>query len=190
MTLDRLAFRRGTPDDAPALARAVADAFEGYRAWAAPEWEPPDAASAAEVASLRERLADAGDWSLLALDGGVLAGHVMFEPARAFRGSPDIVPGLAHVAHVFVDERWWGTGLAARLLGEAVDEIRAQGYRAARLWTPAGQRRARAFYRREGWTETGQETFDEGLGLLIVELRIELAGTKTAEDAASAPADR
>ena len=189
MSLERLTFRRGTPDDAAALARAVAVAFEGYRAWADPGWMPPDAASPAEVASLRQRLAAPGAWSELAFDGAVLAGHVMVEPARAFRGSADVVPGLAHVAHVFVDERWWGTGLAPRLLGAAVDEIRARGYRAARLWTPAGQRRARAFYRREGWEETGQETFDDGLGLAIVELRLELPDAKSSEDAASAPAE-
>jgi GNAT superfamily N-acetyltransferase len=181
--LGRLSFRAGTPADAPVLARAVADGFEGYRAWAAPGWRPPDEASPRGVRELRDRLATPGVWSRLALDGGRVVGHVLFEPARTTPDWADLVPGVAHVAHVFVDEGWWGTGLAARLLAAAVVEARAQGYRAARLWTPEGQARARAFYAREGWQESGVTRFEPGLGLDIVELTIALRDSESAEDA-------
>jgi N-acetylglutamate synthase-like GNAT family acetyltransferase len=86
---------------------------------------------------------------------------------------------------VFVDEAWWGSGLAARLLEAAVAEARAQGYHAARLWTPVGQARARAFYAREGWHETGATRFDPALGLDIVELARTLREDRSPENADS-----
>ena len=54
--------------------------------------------------------------------------------------------------------------------------MHARGFTRARLWTPAGQRRARAFYAREGWRATGVEWFDDGLQLLLVELQVPLDG--------------
>lgn len=183
--LGRLTFRAGTPGDAPVLAEAVAAGFEGYRAWARPGWRPPDEASPHGIRELRERLMAPGAWSRLALDGGRVVGHVLFEPARASRDWGDMVPGVAHVAHVFVDEAWWGSGLAARLLEAAVAEARAQGYRVARLWTPAGQARARAFYAREGWQESGATRFEPSLGLDIVELAITLRDDESPENARS-----
>jgi predicted N-acetyltransferase YhbS len=134
---------------------------------------------------LRKRLVAPGVWSLLALDGRRVVGHVLFEPARVSRDSAELVPGVAHVAHVFVDEAWWGSGLAARLLGAAVWEARGQGYHAARLWTPVGQARARAFYAREGWRETGATRFDPDLDLDIVELALTLRGGESPENADS-----
>jgi GNAT superfamily N-acetyltransferase len=124
-------------------------------------------------------------WSRLALDDGRVVGHVLFEPARTHRDWDGLVPGVAHVAHVFVDEEWWGTGLAARLLEAAVVEARSQGYHAARLWTPAGQARARAFYAREGWHESGATRFEPALGLDIVEVTITLRDGESAENAES-----
>jgi hypothetical protein len=40
-----------------------------------------------------------------------------------------------------------------------------------RLFTPAGQVRARRFYEREGWTVAGEPYDDEDLHLEIVEYR-------------------
>ena len=62
----------------------------------------------------------------------------------------------------------------AESLGDTVERMRAGGFAQGRLWTPSGQRRARAFYAREGWRETGTEWFDEGLQLMLVELGIDL----------------
>jgi GNAT superfamily N-acetyltransferase len=170
-----LTIRRGTLRDAGAMARQVADAFEDYRAWAPVGWRPPDVTGPAGMARLLERMHHPRSWSLVALGaGGDLAGHVLFWPARDDDGRE--IEGVAGVVAVFVDPAWFGRGLAADLLERAVDEMRRQGYRATRLWTPAGQRRARAFYAREGWAPTGREMFDEGLGLPLVELGRELGG--------------
>jgi GNAT superfamily N-acetyltransferase len=165
--------RRGTRDDADAMARQVAAAFEAYRSWAPIGWRPPDVTGAAGMARLFERMDHPRSWWLVAHDEGArLAGQVLFWPARDDDGHE--IEGVAAVVHLFVDPAWFGSGLAAELLGRAVGEMRAHGYRAARLWTPAGQRRARSFYARAGWSPTGRELLDEGLGLALVELGREL----------------
>ena len=173
-----LTIRRGALPDAAVMARQVADAFEDYRSWAPIGWRPPDVTGPAGMARLLERMHHPRSWSLVALepDGG-LAGHILFWPARDDDGGE--IEGVAGIVHVFVDPAWFGHGLAADLLERAVTEMQRQGYRAARLWTPAGQRRARAFYAREGWSPTGREMFDKGLGLALVELGREL-GTDAA----------
>jgi GNAT superfamily N-acetyltransferase len=168
-----LTIRRGGVADAAAMARQVADAFEDYRSWAPIGWRPPDVTGPAGMARLLERMHDPRSWSLVALepDGG-LAGHILFWPARDDDGGE--VEGVAGIVDLFVAPAWFGRGLAADLLARAVAEMHRQGYRATRLWTPAGQRRARAFYAREGWSPTGREMFDQGLGLALLELGREL----------------
>ena len=174
-----LTIRRGTVRDAGAMARQVADAFDGYRAWAPIGWRPPDVTGPAGMARLLERMHHPRSWSLVAVGpGGGLAGHILFWPARDDDGRE--VDGVAAIVDVFVDPAWFGRGLAADLLARAVAEMRRQGYRATRLWTPAGQRRARAFYARAGWSPTGREILDEGLGLALVELGRQL-GTEAAD---------
>jgi hypothetical protein len=49
--------------------------------------------------------------------------------------------------------------------------MRANGFPEARLYTPVGQARARAFYAREGWREVGPSDAAAELGLDVLELR-------------------
>ena len=99
--------------------------------------------------------------------GGRPVGFVGIEPARD-------EPGVAHLFHLFVLPAWWGSGVAADLLAAAVAAAREAGFCQMRLCTPAGQGRARAFYRREGWRET-RAPFDEPeLGFALVEMRRDL----------------
>jgi len=156
------------------MALGVRAGFETYRDWAAPGWEPPDIASRAEVARLRDRLRRGSSWARLAFAADALAGHVFFEVGRELGPPYREIPLMAHLAHLFVAREWWGSGLAPALLGEAVERMRAGGFMQGRLWTPSGQRRARAFYAREGWRETGTEWFDGGLQLVLIELHIAL----------------
>jgi GNAT superfamily N-acetyltransferase len=72
--------------------------------------------------------------------------------------------------HVFVRERYWGTGVAGELLRLLLESARGEGFTGARLFTPAGQARARRFYEREGWT-LSRDWQDETLGLPVVEYR-------------------
>ena len=157
--------RAATPDDAPAFGALIATGFASYRAFQPAGWEPPGAAG--ETARSARRLAQPATWARLALDGGTPAGCVLFEPAPG-------LPGVAHLANLFVDPAWWGTGLAARLHGQAVAAMRERGYRTGRLFTPEGQARARRFYEREGWRAAGPPRWEELLQLSLLEYRIAL----------------
>ena len=59
------------------------------------------------------------------------------------------------VEQMYVDRAARGTGVARMLLHKAEAEIRACGHRRAWLAVVAGNERARRFYSRLGWRETG-----------------------------------
>jgi putative acetyltransferase len=59
------------------------------------------------------------------------------------------------VEQIFVDRAARGTGVAAMLLRKAESEIRRAGHRHAWLAVVAGNQRARSFYARLGWHDSG-----------------------------------
>jgi len=156
------ALRLAGVEDAVAITETLAIGFDGYRELAPHGWQPPDVRSPRELARMRARLGTSTTWAMIAEDGGLVAGHAGFFPQPG-------VPGSAHLWALFVRPPWWGTGLAAELLGEAVGAATAQGYRRMRLYTPRDQARARRFYEREGFSATGWEGLEEPLGLVLVE---------------------
>jgi GNAT superfamily N-acetyltransferase len=83
------------------------------------------------------------------------------------------VPGLCHLWQLFVLPDWWGTGVAALLHDAAIDEMRSQGYREARLLTPTGHARARRFYERRGWIARSAD-WNEMLDLDLTAYRLDL----------------
>jgi GNAT superfamily N-acetyltransferase len=166
--VDLLTLRRSTLADAPVLAETVRQGFETYTVFAPRGWTPPE--EPIERARIAERLPLTDTWCLLAHDDGVPAGHVALFAARCAEQRAPIA-GLAHLWMLFVREPWWGSGLARRLLALAVAEAAARGYESMRLYTPARHARARAFYAREGWTTSGEATYDPMLALELVEYR-------------------
>ena len=165
-------LRRAVPDDAETLAETVRLGFASFRAWAGPEYDPPP--STMEAPKIREGLETPSTWALLALSGGEPAGHVAITQAREREEPRPDIPGLAHFWMLFVRPPWWGSGLAARLNGLAVEEAAARGYAAMRLHTPAGNLRARAFYEREGWHTDGVVIPEPLLGLDLVQYQRDL----------------
>jgi GNAT superfamily N-acetyltransferase len=161
------ATRPATLDDVPVLAETVQQGFAGYAAFSPPGWEPPD--SEIEAIGIRQRLAHPDAWCVLAHEGPQVAGHVALLAGRGRGG--ERIPDLAHLWMLFIREPWWGSGLAVHLHGMAIAEAGAQGYGSMRLYTPAGQARARAFYEREGWSTDGVERFEPMLALDLVEYR-------------------
>jgi len=166
-TLD---IRLATPNDAGALAGTTRLGFESYLEWAPPGWRPPP--RALELRAIRERLKQTTTWCAMAVgEDGEPAGHVGITHASE-RDRPHVrIPGRAHLWMLFVRPPWWGTGLAARLHRLALEEAARQGYETIRLYTPAGQARARAFYEREGWAAAGRPFPEPLLGLDLMEYR-------------------
>ena len=158
-------LRPATSADLPAARAVIAEGFAHYRTFGVPGWEPPDD----PIEELEARLAEG--WGAVWEDEGAVAGFGAFTPARERPRDGDPIPGLAHVWAIFVRETHWGTGVAAALLDAVVAEIARRRYAEARLFTPALHARARRFYAREGWHETGGPQSIERLGLEIVELR-------------------
>jgi GNAT superfamily N-acetyltransferase len=165
--LDALTFRAATRRDAGRLAAVMVEGFETYRAFA-PDSPAPAAEEIVEI--LEARLETPTVWCELAERGQDVAGYVSLLPASDSR-RPVADPGLAHFWMLFVRASWWGTGLAHRLHGAACAAAAARGYTAMRLFTPAGQARARRFYEREGWTPAGEPHLDDDLRMELVEYR-------------------
>src|SRR3954462_3241304 len=158
-------FRPAALADVEALGACAAAAFQGYRGFAPPFWRPPDAAS--QGGHFRHLFEGGRIWSLLAERDGELAGQVSFVPAAHSPVKVDD-PTLAHLSGLFVAEPWWGSGLARTLHEAALAEAAARDFAAMRLFTPAGQARARRFYERVGWV-VGTLELDVAGGLPAIE---------------------
>ena len=163
-----VSFRTATPSDAEALARAMIDGLELYRAFAPPDWDPPPLDE--EIEYTRRLLGDDDAWCLIAEADGELVGQVSVLPAARSR-TPTAEPGLAHFRNLFVHPDHWGTGLARRLHDAAVAEARRRGFTAMRLVVAAGYGRARRFYEREGWAPASEEFYNPVPRLVVLEYR-------------------
>jgi GNAT superfamily N-acetyltransferase len=163
-------LRKAAEGDVLAVVDLVAEGFQGYREIGPEGWEPPDERTPEKTENARAALADVRAFGLLAEDeGGHAVGVVLWTPA------PD-EPACAHLRYLFVRSSHWGTGLAVELHRRGVDAARDRAWPRMRLYTPAGQVRARRFYAREGWTLSREPFEMPGLGLQTVEYRRELAG--------------
>ena len=159
-------IREATPDDAPAIRALMLEGFETYHEFAPDGWEP----QAPPLDAFRAMLELESHWCAIAVsDDGAALGHSAFL-ASAESAHPDPEPDLAHFWQLFVRPSHWGTGLARELMTRAIDEARGRGYTTMRLFTPAGQARARRFYEREGFALV-REFDEERLGLRVVEYR-------------------
>ena len=169
--LDALAFRRPRAEDAPQIVALTVEGMATYHEFAPAGWAPPSAEL--EQGRIAEALMRPGVWALLAIHGDVVVGHAATIPAGQSR-VPSDEAGLLHLWQLFVTRAWWGSGLAAELHRAAVADATARGFRAIRLFTPAGQRRARGFYEREGWRLVREPFLEPALGLEITEYRLAL----------------
>lgn len=174
-------MRRAVAADAPALAALVADGLETYRAFAPAGWDP--ATVAAEVGDFDTRLApDTSYRAWVVEDDAGIAGVAGYLPAAASGRGAVAEPDLAHLRHLFVARRAWGTSASRDLLACAVTDATARGFTAFRLFCAEGQARARRFYEREGWSP-GTTIAETPLGLAVVEYRRALGGPQGAAHA-------
>jgi ribosomal protein S18 acetylase RimI-like enzyme len=129
--------RPATAEDAPAVARIWRDGWHDGHDSLVPE----SLVRVRTDESFRTRAADrVADTTVVAADGEVV-GFVM-------------VVG-DEVEQVYVSSRHRGSGVADVLLREAERRVRRNGHPSAWLAVVAGNRRARSFYERLGWSDEG-----------------------------------
>ena len=119
-------------------------------------------------------------WSMVGRRPNMLHTHfrgpvLVAEQAGQFVGfitlGPDVGPPGAspverqdrrQVYSLYVDPATWGQGCAQALMAEAIASL-ALRFPSAVLWTHATNARARRFFARSGWSETGNEGVDTWL---------------------------
>ena len=102
----------------------------------------PDALVAVRTPeTFRSRTIEGLPHTTVALVGEAVAGFVMVVDDE--------------VEQVYVSAAHRGSGVAGVLLAEAERQVAAEGYREAWLAVAAGERRARRFYERSGWSDAG-----------------------------------
>ncbi len=84
---------------------------------------------------------------------------------------PDANAGAAELTSIYVAPQQWRRGTGAALLGGAIDELVATGWREVTLWVLAANDRARAFYSAFGFEPDGAEKMHERTGQWEVRLR-------------------
>ena len=65
-------------------------------------------------------------------------------------------PDVGEIYGFYLHPDAWGSGAAAELMREALTTFSSTGCRRVRLWTHPGATRARAFYAKSGFRETGR----------------------------------
>ena len=132
-----MTLRRATDGDAAAIAVIWRDGWrDGHQGHV-----PDELVAARTEESFTSRAAQRVTDAVVAVVDGVVAGFVM-------------VVGN-EVEQVYVSPEHRGTGVAAELLAEAERIVAANGHRRAWLAVVTGNRRARRFYERSGWTDGG-----------------------------------
>ncbi len=120
---------------------ALADAPDAFAATLAGELGQPEAEWRARIGAL--------PW-FLGFQDGQPAGLVAALPPRPG-------PGQAwHLVSMWVSPAARGGGLADLLVGAVTEHARRAGAGRVTLWVAVGNDRARAFYRRMGFTPTGR----------------------------------
>jgi GNAT superfamily N-acetyltransferase len=157
--------RNATPDDAESIGEAHGEAWRiGYE-----ELFPRALLEAAVDLRRRMWVGLVGDPALggtllVAEEAGEFVGFIHFGPAS---GNDEI----GEVYGLYVLPSSWGKGSAQALLDRAVASL-AESFTLAILWTHTEAERARRFYSKSLWTETGkhrQEATWDGLAFPAVE---------------------
>jgi GNAT superfamily N-acetyltransferase len=162
-------FRAATTADLGTIADNLVAGFETYRSWAAVRWKPPDRLEM--LTGLLQRFPRDGSWGVMAFEGRQPVGHATARPEHD--GDEQPLGDIARLAHLFVRKEYWGCGVADELHARIVEGMAQRGFDSARLWTPAGQARARAFYARRGWRPTGATDPSNELGVELLEYELE-----------------
>jgi GNAT superfamily N-acetyltransferase len=166
MSAPLFVVRAGTRHDLGMMADNLEQGFGSYRTWADSRWEPPTRTEM--LLGMMQRFTMDGSWAAVAFTAdGRPAGHGAARPETGEDGQPR--EGFARLTHLFVRRDFWGSGVADVLHDHILAGMTERGFVSACLWTPAGQARARAFYDRHGWQESGEVDLENDLQLELLE---------------------
>lgn len=110
---------------------------------------------------LRGYLVKPDSFLLLAGSGSEVFGMAVGMQAIDIEGDGSVIPGLCHIAAVFVVPEWWGSGIGKLLVDAVLAEAKGRSYERAQLWTHVSNRQARQLYESKGFFESGWRQ-DEG----------------------------
>ena len=154
-------IRTAHPSEAAAVAELAARLFR----WTYADQVPlPDTEayirSALTAEALAAEMAEAGAAVLVGADGHDLAAYAQLRTAPPPLARAD--PEAMEIARFYLDPLLQGTGFASTLMEACLDWARRRGQRNAWLQVWEVNRRAIAFYLKEGFTDAGQTTFQVG----------------------------
>lgn len=107
--------------------------------------------------------------ALLVCENEIMVGCAIYGPARA-----EEYEGWGELVSLYVKPGYFCKGYGSRLVKQMVQEMRERKMSGCYLWVLAGNRRARAFYEKAGFQNTGETlTFAlEGVPLLDCRYRM------------------
>jgi ribosomal protein S18 acetylase RimI-like enzyme len=154
-------IRSGVPSDAQALADIAARTFiDTFTANTHPDDMKAYVAEAYGIAQQARELADPDIFTLLAHVEDELAGYAQLRRKPA----PACVTGDSPIElwRFYVATGWHGRGIAQELMGRVVGKAERAGARTIWLGVWERNERAKAFYRKCGFTDEGSHIFMVG----------------------------
>ncbi len=138
------------------------------------------------VDRFRQKLApaaSAGQRFVVAASGDTALGFVGFGTTR----DEDVDSARVGEVHgLYVHPTHWRRGVGRRLLQAAIDELAADGFDTATLWTLADSEASRAFYEAQGWRTDGEIVeWEDWDGVPLVRYRIRLPAADPESDPGS-----
>ena len=172
MSVD-LEVRLASPEDAGGIARVRVRGWQaGYRGLM-----DPDYLDSLSVEANTKR-ARSWDWDsgntrswVCTANAEIVGWITVFLRAR----DEDLPESVGEIAACYALPETWGTGVGHRMIDVSIADLRSAGVESVVLWVLERNERARAFYRRQGFTLDGSqktEPFEPMSGLLSVRMRM------------------
>ena len=161
-------IRLANKDDTEAIAYVISTAQKTWVTWANDELQLYDVAQLSEQWS--QRIDNLTTISFVYTDAHSHVVAVASAGPEALSFKPSSTnPDSAHLSTLFALPDYHGSGAVQDLHDHLLLTLTAERYCTVRLWVPQDASRARRFYARNGWNETGTQT--HFAGLLRTELR-------------------
>jgi len=100
-------------------------------------------------------------------DGLDVIGFAHVAPTR----DDDLPDSTGEVTGIYVSPSAWDRGGGRQLMDTARANLKAAGFATATLWVLEANRRARAFYERQGWAPEGARKIDDRGSFVLPEVR-------------------